>query len=797
MVVMTPSVRADPPPSDPPRRAPPPTAIVATARRTPRRVVVDGVLSPGEWDEAVETGAFVQRRPDPGATATFRATARVLYDDEALYVAVVCASRGAVEARLAQRDALPRGDWVRVMVDTRGEGITAFGFEVSPAGVQADGLVTGDGDVDYAWDAVWTAETRITAGGWSVELAIPWRVLRFSETQPTRRIQVERYDIATGETTALVPIVPDAPRYVSRFANLAGIAGLTTRLPIELRPYVTGRWRAARDPARTDLTGALSATAGADLKLGLTTDLVLDASFNPDFGNVAVDPAVLNLTTFEPFFPERRPFFLEGVDIFRTPLQLLHTRRIGAAPDPPAPSREGADVIGVDPATTIWGAVKLTGRIGRVSVGLLDALTGPSTALERHTDRDGNTREEERSFGVWTNWLAARARATVAPGSTVGLLATHIARAERPHDVVAAVDWDLRSPDGVHQLAGQVAASRAWTEGDGARTGWAAYFSAARTEDTSWRWSVRARAYGRDFDPNGLGYLDRADLVRLSGDMTWLLPRPRGVLRSAYVAPTFYWSVNTRGVPIDRGAYLEGGFTGTNFWYVGGGAGFDFPLYDDRETRGAIDYFLPWAPYAWGWMGTDGRAPVSFRMDAEISGQNGGWRTEGTAALSVQPASSLALTLSTGVRTVTAVPRWVATVPEGTTRRVVFGVQGAKIYDVTLRVGWALTRTLSLNVYGQLLLGEVRYGRYLELVSPELLVPYDYSGNAGFDRQALTVNAIARWEFRPGSTVGLVYLHRQGRAPGTGDETFGRGLAALGSIPPDDLLLVRLTYLIM
>ena len=301
-----------------------------SVRGTP---VVDGRIDDDAWQRAPWSVDFRQRDPQPGADAAHRTRARVLFDADAIYIAISCETDGRPEARLARRDEIPAGEWAAVMIDTRGEGVSAYSFITNPAGVMADSIVQGDNNFNNAWDSVWNVETTVGAHGWTAEFRIPWRVLRFEGTHPALRIQFERNDYGEGQTVALVPIPTESPRYVASFEQLIGVNAIAPPRILEFRPYVLGRWRLATDPDRLDPTGILSGNVGGDLKFGITNDLIVDATVRPDFGQVEVDPAVVNLGTYELFFNERRPFFVEGTDLFNTPIRILHTRRIGAAPD--------------------------------------------------------------------------------------------------------------------------------------------------------------------------------------------------------------------------------------------------------------------------------------------------------------------------------------------------------------------------------------------------------------------------------------------------------------------------------
>jgi len=763
---------------------------IPAARGTP---VLDGRLDDEAWTRATPSARFVQRSPNTGAPARHATTARVLYDDRAIYVGIQCETDARPIERLARRDVTPTGEWVRVLLDTRGEGSSAFAFVTNPAGGLADAVTQGDSEYDDAWNAVWDAQTHVTDHGWSAEMELPWSELRFDAAHPAFGVQIERFDETTAEFVALVPIAMDAPRFVAAFARLRGIDGLRAVRPWRLEPYVMGRARLATDPLRLDPTPVFSGSFGLDGKLGITNDLILDATINPDFGQVELDPAVVNLTTYESFFSERRPFFLEGSDLFRTPLRLVHTRRIGAAPSVPDPTQGGA-IVAVDPVAPVYGAVKLSGRVGSATVAVLDGLTGPAHAREAY----GTNQTADLLAAPMTNWSALRVRMPYGPGSTLGALFTNVARfdAASHTDVVGAGDWDLRAPDGLHRFRGQLAASHAWNVGGGLHDGTAFFLEAARAEHPTWIWSLRARGYSPTFDPNGLGYLERADLIGLTVDTTFRTARPAGAFRTFYVNPWAWHTTNNDGLVIDQGLALELGATTRALWSTGIGGRVSPGLFDDRETRGGMPLRNGPSVAGWAWLGTDPRRSVRGSASGDVSTLNGGARVSAAVTLAWTPLTNVTLSLTGSARWVVDMPRWVEnlTAADGTLRPV-FGRQNADILDATLRAAVAVNRRISVDLYSQLLSASVQYDTFRELVAPDRLAMVTYTGQPGLDRVSFVLNAVARYEYRPGSFFTLVVVHRSGLAVSPTDVGWGTGLGLLARTAPDTAILAKMTVL--
>jgi hypothetical protein len=370
------------------------------ATRAASTVVIDGRLDDSAWRSTQPASDFVQQRPAPGAPASERTEARVVFDASALYVSMRLHDSHAdsLIAPLGRRDAESYGDWAHVIIDSYHDRKTGFHFAVNPAGTRRDGMISNDAEwqEDESWDAVWEVATSRDSLGWSAEFRIPLTQLRFDrcgggapgpavlarpgdangaagtaatpDADCAWGVQFVRDIGRRNERSLWAPIALDAGGYVSRFGTLAGIDGLRSPRRLELVPYSVAQvTRAPLDPGnpfyhRTAVNGAL----GADLGLGLTSTLTLTATINPDFGQVEADPSEVNLTGFETFLRERRPFFVEGSDIFQYPLgdgfffgeeQLFYSRRVGRAPQLDDPDDAGA--VDRPDATTIFGAAKL------------------------------------------------------------------------------------------------------------------------------------------------------------------------------------------------------------------------------------------------------------------------------------------------------------------------------------------------------------------------------------------------------------------------------------------------------
>src|SRR5213595_2579892 len=415
-----------------------------TAVRVDRAPVVDGRLDDPVWNLAPAVTDFRQTDPDEGAPVSEATAVHVLYDGTAVYVGarLFDSTPARIVRRLARRDASTHSDEFRVFLDSYHDRRTAFEFIVNAAGVKKDVLIGDDGDFDDAsWDPVWEAATSVDSLGWTAEIRIPLSQLRFSKAQDqVWGAHFVRW-IERKQEQALFPFIGKKENgLVSRFADLKGIRHVGSPKRLELLPYVVGRgtYLTPRDRGNPfERPSSYHSGAGADVKYGMSSSLTLDATLNPDFGQVEVDETFVNLTAFEQFLDEHRPFFVEGTEIFdfggngggptkfkSTPL-FFYSRRIGREPQG-EPTSSG-DFKDVPTSTTILGAAKLSGRTAAGwSVGLLDALT----ARERATvvDMTSGARYHDEVEPP-TNYLVGRLKRDFAGGNTnIGVLTTAVHR---------------------------------------------------------------------------------------------------------------------------------------------------------------------------------------------------------------------------------------------------------------------------------------------------------------------------------------------------------------------------------
>lgn len=368
-----------------------------------RYISIDGRLDEDIWGTLLPISDFIQREPIENVPPTEKTEAFVCYDDKNLYVGIKAYMKdpSKIKSILTRRDEWSPSDWVIVFVDSYNDNRTAFSFAVNPVGVKRDMRWANDEEADVNWNAVWDGQSSIFEGGWSAEFKIPFRELRF-ETADTQTwgFQIKRNIEHNNEEDFWTYWSKDEHGFVSHFGSMNNLNNIPQQKQIQVTPYITGQMNHSNqyvNPVHAEEYDILG-DIGMDVKIGVTNNLTLDMTVNPDFGQVEADPAELNLSAFESYFQEKRPFFIEGGNIFHYPLgigdgdqswnSLFYTRRIGRSPHFSAYWGDYSDGYITEPSSTrILGAAKLSGKTSNgLSIGIMDAVTAEETAEIRYED---------------------------------------------------------------------------------------------------------------------------------------------------------------------------------------------------------------------------------------------------------------------------------------------------------------------------------------------------------------------------------------------------------------------------
>ena len=813
---------------------------VAHAVRASGPVHLDGRLDESAWASAPVTDSFTQIDPDEGKPSSQRTEVRVLYDDEALYVGVRLHDTGRIIARLGRRDmSLGDSDWFGLMIDSYHDHRTAFGFDVNPAGVRRDEVKTINVD-DNSWDAVWNVATQVDSAGWTVEYRVPFSQLRFSgDSVQTWGIQFERL-IGRNQEYSVSTFIPKSDRGgVPQYGHLEGLRNIASGKRLEVLPYVVTRAEYVDpqlNPYRTDRE--YDASAGVDLRYRVASNLTLNATLNPDFGQVEVDPAVINLGVYETFFEEKRPFFLEGAEIFdfgaggTSGGQLFYSRRIGRAPTL-APSTALADV---PTTTTILGAAKLSGKIGGWSIGTLTALTDREEARYR----DGDNADQRMEVEPLSGYVVARARREMRGGrSMVGGTITGVERRLdsdvlrdnfRSSALAGGVDfrhewanrsWAVRGDAEVSRIAGSAQSVLAVQEAsnhffqrpdaehlelDSNATslfGYSVNAELTKQAGEHWRGSLEGALTSPGYEVNDLGFSYRTDRRDAELSLTYLENRPGRVLRNWSITADSRAERNFANQPIQTLATLSASLQTLNYWSFDADVQRSFEAYDDRLTRGGPIAIRPAANRANIAVSSDVRQPVTGEL--QLSGERsdfGGSSWDAGLSLGLKTSSSWNLSIGPTIARVVAPAQYVATLPDSGYMptfgaRYIFAPLRQTEVGLETRLNVTFTPALSLETYIQPLISSADYGDAKQLVRPRSFdfTPFDGAvPNLDFNLRSLRGNAVLRWEWRPGSTIYVAWQQSRENIEQVGDFSFGRDRHALFATRPDNIFLVKVDY---
>ena len=813
---------------------------VTRAVRIDTPIRLDGRLDEAAWASAPVTPILQQIDPLEGQPASQRTEVRVLYDDEALYVGARLYDTGPITARLGRRDMhLGDSDWFGVMVDSYHDHRTAFGFDVNPAGVQRDEVKTIEDD-DNSWDAVWRVATSIDSAGWTAEYRIPFSQLRFRpDSALTWGVQFERIIGRIHEYSASTFIPKSAPGGVPAYGHLVGLRDLDPGSSLELLPYVVSRAEyvdPGANPFRT--SSEYSSSFGGDLSYRVASNLTLNASVNPDFGQVEVDPAVVNLGVYETFFDEKRPLFLEGSEIFDFASEntsggrTFYSRRIGRHPSLDAPTDE-ADI---PTATTILGAAKLTGKIGGWSVGSLAALTNREQA--RYRDSLGT----DRRFVVEprATYVVTRARRELNGGrSMIGGMVTGVHRALgtdalrnelRAEAATAGMDFRHETQDRMWALDGDVAftyvrgtasalldvqrASNHFFQRPDAShlsvdssatslSGYGAGLALQRQGGEHWRGGVAAALTSPGYEVNDLGFGSRTDRADVEGELRYRENKPGDVLREWRTDLNVRSEHNFAGEPILTRVDLDYDLTTLGYFEFGASLTRQFRSFDDRLTRGGP---MALRPAQWSGrvsFGTDERRSVTGDLDVDGSrDEAGGWGWEVRTELGLKPSDRWSLEIGPTFSRELNVAQYLTSASDATYsptygRRYLFAPLLRTELGVETRFNIAFTPKLSLETYVQPLISTGDFGAPKQLVAAR---SYDFVPYAGslpsrdFNLRSLRGNSVLRWEWREGSTLYVAWQQSRSAELPFGDFDLERDSRHLFAIRPDNIFVVKMSY---
>lgn len=811
-------------------RATPTPSLKAYHLGQDEHIKLDGRLDDAAWEKAEAGSGFKVWEPDRGTIPTEDTVFKVAYDESAIYFGVACLEKdpSKVTARLSRRDRFSNSDIVSIYIDPYLDRTTGYNFKINPLGVLLDSYMFNDGDHDDNWDAVWQAQTYRDKDGWYVEVKVPFSAIRYRTADSmTWGLEVNRYMHGRGEDTAWVTWDRDARGFVSRFGQLTGIQGVPSPRQLEVMPYVVGR---ATDPSAVGKEKLDKfENVGADVKYGVTADLALNATVQPDFGQVEADPAVLNLSPFETFYSEKRPFFIEGAQLFQHPdFNLFYSRRIGTG----------------DPNSRIRYAAKLTGKAGgSTTIATLVA----SSDITGHGQAHNLLKNGDRLSRYFVGRVGKEFNGGLERVNLMGTAAVNTANRDAFGDFASrkaytsGLDFDLFSRGKVYNIQGSVVSSIIDPEGsarDSTVNGAKSYGSGGsldiRKVGGKWQTGWNGRWESGKLELNDLGFLESPDEIDMSHHIKYLYS-PEGKSKTwnqgylnlnlwknwLYAGRTGY-DVNTgqeawsyrRGHKQWMGAELSNWMQLRDYreeWW-----GLNLTAEGTRryETRGGPLMREPETFGGWVGVKSDTRKAIVVRLEGNhFRDTSKNHDTNGEVEVQWNQSSAINHDIDLSFHNRKDDTQYLATVDVASHPGAqgigglsyLFGRIHQQTASLTLRTNLLFSRDKSLEIYAQPFITVGDYSEVRELIRPDSydFIHYMEPGadprSYDFSFTAVNWNVVYRWEYRPGSTIFLVWTQgrsdfqdRADTAPGAFSNDIRAG--SLFRTEPENKVLAKITY---
>lgn len=816
-----------------------------TALRAGKAPQIDGRLADECWQHAAWTGDFVQFEPVPDAAPSQQTQYAIVYDDNNLYVAIMAldSEPGKIVRRISRRDDVD-GDWVSVAIDSYEDKMTSFEFTVSASGSKGDLLRSESGGEDETWDPVWEVKTSMQSDGWYAEIRIPYSQLRFGKKSSYNwGLEVARKIYRHQELSFWQPVDKGSSQFVAHFGTLQGIQNISPKKEIEIVPFVLSQLTLSEKEAGNPFaTGRnTKASVGVDGKVGLTNDLTLNFTINPDFGQVEADPSNVNLTNFETYFDEKRPFFVEGSNIYHYPFditnnernKIFYSRRLGREPQFSYDRQEG-EYVRAPGRTNILGAVKISGKTRKgTSLGILNAFT---QKMYSEIDRDG----ARSGYAVepLSNYFTGRVEQDLDSGNLiVGGIVTAVNR-----------KIDEEQFNGISRSAytGGVNVTRYWREKSYYVTA-RAFFShlkgaplaMTRLQRSSARYYQRPDADHLRLDSsrttlgglggslnggkisghfnflgfsswsspglefNDIGFKPNADQIMngvWAGYSEW---RPRGFVNEyEFNGSTYHimdFSGKSKGWGTESFAYIQF----KNYYDMAGGLNINYNGTSTTLLRGGPSIRTPGVMNGWFSIESDSRKKfqaeydMSFRRGFENSATSVSYGLD----ISYKPSNRLMLSVYPQYVQSTDHQQYVRTV-EGDHPTYILSSIHQHVASMSVRINYGITPDMSLQWYALPYLFSGDYydfktvthpqaDKFTDRYTPMEDYPYD---NPDFHFLQLRSNLVYRWEYKPGSVLYLVWSQGRTLQEEEGSFRFGDYVHELARATPQNDFLFKVSY---
>ncbi|MEO9477485.1 MAG: DUF5916 domain-containing protein [Cyclobacteriaceae bacterium] len=827
-------------------------------------ILIDGKMDDTAWENVEWGGDFVGHEPEYNVKPSQETQFKILYDAKYLYVGIRAydSDPEKIVKRMSRRDGFD-GDWVEINIDSYYDQRSAFSFTASVSGVKGDEYISNNGDNwDATWDPIWYMKTSVDDLGWIAEFKIPLSQLRFANKENhVWGIQFTRRLFRKEERSTWQPVNPTAPGWVHLFGELHGISGIKPQKQLEVQPYVVGAVQSYQkepeNPFR-DSGRELEANIGVDAKIGITSDITLDLTVNPDFGQVEADPSRVNLSAFRLFFREQRPFFLEGNNILTFPTSggqnnLYYSRRIGGRPNG-YPEGDDVEYVDMPKQTRILGAAKITGKNSKgFSWGVMESFTNREIAGV--VDTLGVRREEK--VEPYTNYIVARAQQDIQSGKTVvGAFYSNVSRVGNAgndlsllHDQAHSTGFDLDhnfkdrkygfilrgmfshvegSPPSIHNT--QTAPERFFQrpnnrhrELDSTRTqlqGTAGTFAFGKRSG-NWQWVVGTNYRSPGLSLNDVGFLVQTDNINNWGYTQYRVIKPTKYFRSQKYSFHFEQNLDFGGVETRSGGEVNFGWQFHNFWYFGTGTWVDFKQISNADLRGGPAIQYPGGVNYYYELQTNQRKKLSVGFenwyywgDYDFTQSRGG-----SLSLYYRPLDAMSVSLSPNISFDKNTLQYVDHQDLNGKMEYLLAQVKQETYSMSLRVNYNITPNLTLEFWGQPFLAKGEYdafkfvkdpksGQYKERFAfiDQSRISFDSEeseyaideefvfDDPDFNVVEFRSNFVMRWEYIPGSTLFLVWSNNGTNSNQSENNQFGDLSSNLVRLNGTNTFLVKYTY---
>ncbi len=713
---------------------------------------IDGRINEKCWDIVDWSSGFLEREPDENTEPTEQTKFKIVYDKKYLYLAFRCYDKdpAGIVKRMSRRDGF-EGDWVEVNIDSYHDKRSGFSFTSSVSGVKGDEFISNNGNNwDGSWNPIWYLKTNVDAEGWTAELKIPFSQLKFgNDKEQVWGIQVQRRYFRAEERSTWQRIPLDAAGWVSEFGELHGLKDIEPQQQIEIQPFFASQLKTypkeEGNPFRDGNDAKIN--GGLDAKIGVTNDLTLDLTINPDFGQVEADPAAIALDGFQIFFEERRPFFVENKNIFDFRFadgsdNLFYSRRIGRSPQGSAnlSDNEYADQPN---NTTILGAAKFSGKTKNGwSLGILESVTDKEFA---EIDNEGVRRKE--IVEPFTNYFVGRAQKDFNNrNSYIGgvFTATHrnlegeelnfLRKAAYSGGIDFQHNWKnrkyyIKGNFSVSHVEGsreaiartQTSLTHLFQRVDAGHvsvdtmrrslTGTGGRFEIRKASEGRWRYYGIGMWRSPELEVNDVGFLRQADEIREYAGFTYQTLKPFGQFRKIFANFEQFSSYDFDG-NFNRMQYtLTSNINLKSNWNINGQVVYKPRIYTNTVLQGGPRFRYSEEVFEYLNFGSDGRKKIRFYGGIYHSeGRNSSFSyLEYDGGVTYQPINALTVSLSPNFQINKSKTQFVPDAGYGSTRRYVTAALSQQTLNATLRLDYCINPNLTIQYYGQPFISRGKY----------------------------------------------------------------------------------------